>query len=122
MPTLSTWPTLGQMLAHDDLGSVDPVVMNLVVAKGIPSLANLDIGHYVGLADSWAADLLARMAELEDEHSGRPRNTGRMTSTSFGWGWSAGTSTWCLVSPIGKINGTSLRFCTPILRTCFSMA
>ena len=54
-----SWPTVDQLVAlpNDELAKVDPVVMNLVVAKGIPALGNLDIGHYVGLADHWAAEI-----------------------------------------------------------------
>jgi hypothetical protein len=50
-PGGESWPTAEQLLglSNDELGQVDPVVMNLAVAKGIPSLASLDIGHYVRL-------------------------------------------------------------------------
>lgn len=53
------WPTVDQLLSlsNEELGSVDPVVMNLVVAKGVPALADLDIGHYVQLADRWAGEI-----------------------------------------------------------------
>jgi hypothetical protein len=54
-----SWPTVDRFLSmpNDELGKVDRVVMNLVVAQGIPSLAYLDIGHYVRLADEWAAHI-----------------------------------------------------------------
>jgi hypothetical protein len=54
-----SWPSVDQFvsLPNDELGKVDPVVMNLVVAKGIPSLADLDIRDHVRLADQWAADI-----------------------------------------------------------------
>jgi len=54
-----SWPRVDNFLSlsNDELGKVDPVVMNLVVAKGIPFLADLDIGRYVRLADGWAADV-----------------------------------------------------------------
>ena len=47
------------------MGRVDPVVMNLAVAKGIPALADLDIGHYVRLADQWAAEIRERLPGFE---------------------------------------------------------
>jgi hypothetical protein len=54
-----SWPAAERFLglSNEELGRVDPVVMNLAVAKGIPSLANLDIGRYVRLADQWAAEI-----------------------------------------------------------------
>ena len=57
------WPTVDQLvsLPNEELGQVDPVVLNLVVATGIPSRADLDIGHYVCLADQWAADIERRI-------------------------------------------------------------
>ncbi|MGA2069068.1 MAG: transglutaminase family protein [Thermoguttaceae bacterium] len=62
-----SWPTAEQLLAlsNEELGRVDLVVMNLAVAKGLPSLAELDIGRYVRLADEWANDLRARMPAWE---------------------------------------------------------
>jgi len=53
------WPAAERFLglSNTELGRVDPVVMNLAVAKGIPSLADLDIGRYVRLADQWAAEI-----------------------------------------------------------------
>ena len=48
MVDLSSKPALEQMLAlsDEDFAKIDPLIMNLVVAQGIPSLANLDIEHY----------------------------------------------------------------------------
>ncbi len=71
-----SWPTLGQLLclSNHELATVDPVVMNLVVAKGIPALADLDIGHYVRLADQWADDLRNRMPALEADFHAAPRD------------------------------------------------
>ena len=57
MVTRDSWLTLGQIMAFDDFRQVDPVVMNLTVAKGIPALAELDIEHYVQLADKWADEI-----------------------------------------------------------------
>ena len=61
-------------LSNDELGKVDPVVMNLVVAKGIPALSDLDIGRYVRMADAWAADLRGRMPALELEFHKTPQD------------------------------------------------
>jgi hypothetical protein len=74
-PARASWPTVEKFLAVPDaeLRSVDPVVMNLVVAKGIPALADLDIERYVRLADEWAKDLLARMRTKEKEFFRTPQ-------------------------------------------------
>ncbi len=68
------WPTVAQFLAYSDeaLAGVDPVVANLVVAKGIPALSGLDIGRYVRLADEWAADLQSKMPAEEAEFRRAP--------------------------------------------------
>lgn len=63
-------------LSDEELSRVDPVVMNLVVAKGIPALADLDIGRYVRLADEWAADLRAHMVAKEPEFYRTPQDWG----------------------------------------------
>jgi hypothetical protein len=70
-----SWSRVDQFLAltNEELGEVDPVVMNLLVAKGIPSLADLNIGDYVRVVDEWAADLLARMPVLEVEFRQTPK-------------------------------------------------
>ena len=62
-----SWPTPEQFLglSNEELGKVDPVVMNLAVAKGIPSLAELDIGRYVRLADQWAAEVRRYLPDCE---------------------------------------------------------
>lgn len=73
---MTPWPTLYQMLAMTDaeLSAVDPVAMNLIVASGLPALADLDIGHYVRLADAWADDLRRRMPALEAEFHKAPQD------------------------------------------------
>ncbi len=48
--------------------------MNLVVAKGIPCFANLDIGHYVRLADQWASDIRQRLPGAEGHFHRSPEN------------------------------------------------
>ncbi len=52
-------------LTDDELARVDPVVMNLLVAKSIPSLADLDIPRYQALADEWAEAVRQRLPGAE---------------------------------------------------------
>lgn len=54
--------TLGQLVAMrpDELAAIDPVAMNLIVAKGIPSLAELDIRHYQDIVNGWVTDFTQR--------------------------------------------------------------
>jgi hypothetical protein len=70
------WPNVVELLSlsSEELGALDPVVMNLAVAKGITTLADLDIGHYVRLADRWADDLRGRMPALEAEFHKSPQD------------------------------------------------
>jgi hypothetical protein len=62
-----SWPTVEQLvsLPKEDIGNIDPVVMDLAVARGIPALADLDIGRYVRLADEWADDLRGRIPAMD---------------------------------------------------------
>lgn len=78
MQDRQSWPTVDELigLSPEKLRGVDPVVLNLVVAKGIPTLADLDVGHYVRIADEWAADLRARMPVLEEEFYAEPQHWG----------------------------------------------
>ena len=66
-PSRGTEPSLGQFLclSDEELRNSDPLVMNLVVAKGIPCFAELDVGHYVRLVDGWASDIRKRLAGAE---------------------------------------------------------
>jgi hypothetical protein len=61
-------------LTDPELSALDPVVMNLSVAREIPSLADLDIGHYVSVVDGWAADLHNRMPVLEADFRKTPED------------------------------------------------
>lgn len=47
-------------LTEEQLAAVDPLAMNLIVAKGLPALAHLDIVHYQQLVDGWVLDLNRR--------------------------------------------------------------
>ncbi|MBA3314193.1 MAG: hypothetical protein H0T47_13025 [Planctomycetaceae bacterium] len=60
-------------LSDEELTAVDPLVMNLLVAKGIPSQANLDIERYRRMADQWATDIARRLPELEREFHATPQ-------------------------------------------------
>ena len=67
-----------QLLACSDveLARVDPLVMNLLVAKSIPSLADLDIARYQKLADQWA-DGIRLACRGRSGSSKRRQGTGR---------------------------------------------
>jgi hypothetical protein len=52
-------------MADEELEAVDPVVMNLVIARGIPSLSDLEIEKYVRQVDRWADDLRRRTPRCE---------------------------------------------------------
>ncbi|AGA28339.1 transglutaminase family protein [Singulisphaera acidiphila] len=56
-----------QLLACSDaeLARIDPLVMNLLVAKSIPILADLDIARYQKLADQWAEAVRRRLPAAE---------------------------------------------------------
>jgi hypothetical protein len=54
--------SLSDLLAMPDeaLAAVDPLAMNLVVAKGIPSLADLCIGRCQEIVNAWVRDFIER--------------------------------------------------------------
>lgn len=52
-------------LSEVELAQVDPVEMNLLVAKSIPSLDGLDIGHYQRMADNMAEDVRQKLLHAE---------------------------------------------------------
>lgn len=54
-------------LSDQDLGRVDPVVRNLLVAKGIPSLAHLDIPDYQRRCDEWSDVIWDWLPRAEQE-------------------------------------------------------
>lgn len=43
-----------------ELAAVDPLAMNLIVAKGIPTLASINIAHYQGIINGWVKDFTTR--------------------------------------------------------------
>jgi hypothetical protein len=63
-----------QLLAcsDDEFARVDPLVMNLLVAKSIPSLADLDLPRYQRQADQWAEDVRQRLPAAEQVFWQRP--------------------------------------------------
>jgi len=65
-----------KLLACSDaeLARVDPLVMNLLVAKSIPSLADLDIPRYQRQADQWAEDIRRRLPGAEKVYRRTPQN------------------------------------------------
>ena len=52
-------------MSNEELTHIDPVEMNLLVARSIPSLSKLDIGFYQRNWDEWAAGVRARMPGAE---------------------------------------------------------
>jgi len=59
-------------LSDAELAQVDAVAMNLLVAKGIPSLCDLDVGKYQRLADEWAAAFLDWLPARESVYWRQP--------------------------------------------------
>jgi len=53
-------------VADAELARVDPLAMNLLVAKSIPSLAHLDIRRYQQRADEWAEETRKRLPGAEE--------------------------------------------------------
>lgn len=60
-------------MSDADLDRVDIVAMNLIIAKGIPSLTGIDIRRYQRLADLWASDIARRLPDLEGEFRAAPQ-------------------------------------------------
>src|SRR5712692_1646703 len=63
-----------ELLSKSDaeLARVDPLEMNLLVAKAIPSLADLDIPYYQDLADRWAAEVAQQLPAAEERYHQMP--------------------------------------------------
>lgn len=66
--------TLGQLLAMEpsELAAVDPLVMNLIVAKGIPALAHIEIRCYQDIVNGWATDFARRCLPCWEPYSHQP--------------------------------------------------
>jgi hypothetical protein len=80
-------------LSDRELARVDPIEMDLIVAKGIPELATLDIASYTRAVDEWAARIDA--ANRRSEPSSRNDPTYRV-SREF---WMAGGMAVALAGP-----------------------
>lgn len=113
-------PTVDVLLVHSDeeLAHFDPVAMNLIVARGIPSLAHLNIDSYVAMADEWARDLWHRLPALEVQFYESPADW-QHDLAFFRLGLVAWYAESCWASSTAR-TGTSV-FCIPIQVTCFSM-
>ena len=59
-------------LSEEELAAVDPLVMNLAVAKGLPCFAGLEIDGYAHAADEWAADIRRRLPGAEGKFRRSP--------------------------------------------------
>jgi hypothetical protein len=60
--------------SNPELARVDPLEMNLLVAKGIPQLAHLDIPRYQRTADKWAAEARRAMRSFEGQFHAAPQD------------------------------------------------
>jgi len=60
---------LGDVIGKSDtfLASVDPLELNLLVAREIPACRDLAVAEYQRTADAWATDLAARLVTFEDQ-------------------------------------------------------
>jgi len=67
-------PTLWQLLALDDaaLEQTDVVLLNLAVAKGIPSFADLDVARYVHIVDDWTRQFRQVLPGMEQQFRKTP--------------------------------------------------
>lgn len=59
-------------LSNEELARIDPVVLNLTIAKGVPALADLDMDRYVRLADRWAEDIERRVPGCDESFGHSP--------------------------------------------------
>ena len=59
-----------------DLAAVDPLEMNLAAARGVPSLAGLDVPRYKRQADAWAGEISRRLPGYEQEFRKAPGDWG----------------------------------------------
>jgi hypothetical protein len=59
--------TLGELVGmpNEMLAKVDPLEMNLLVAKVLPHFRDLDIARYAKIVDDWAADFRMQLGECE---------------------------------------------------------
>ena len=53
--------------SNSQLAVIDPLEMNLIVAKGIPAFSHLNIAEYKAQANYWAADVASLLCEKEPQ-------------------------------------------------------
>jgi hypothetical protein len=82
------------------LARVDPLVMNLIVARGIPALEHLDINRYAKIVDDWATRIDAANKSAEPYSKGEPAY---LVSREF---WMAGGMAVMLAGPAFGIRYT----------------
>ena len=63
-------------LSDAGLAAVDPLELNLAVAKGVPSLAHLGVTHYRLQADAWAGAIKSRLPGWERAFHKAPQDWG----------------------------------------------
>lgn len=83
-----------------ELANVDPLVMNLIVARGIPEVGNLDIPKYAKIVDAWASQIEAANRAAEPLSKNDPAY---LVSREF---WLAGGMAVMLAGPAFGISYT----------------
>jgi hypothetical protein len=72
--TVAAGQAVWQLLALGDaaLESTDLVLLNLTVARGVPSLANLDVARYASVVDEWTQAFARELPRLERTFASTP--------------------------------------------------
>ena len=70
MPVSMLEDLIGQ--SDSVLAAIDPLELNLLVARGLPACRDLPIESYQRTADGWAVDLASRLARFEDQFHESP--------------------------------------------------
>lgn len=69
------WTLPGLIRLPDvELGRIDPLLMNIVVARGIPARVGLDVARHSRQVNGWALDLARRAPALEEEFWRAPQD------------------------------------------------
>lgn len=68
------FPTERELLGMTDeeLAQIDCILMNLIIAKGLPVLSHIEIGDYLQVVDDWGSDLARRLPLMEREFQDTP--------------------------------------------------
>jgi hypothetical protein len=90
-------------MSDEQLGRMDPVEVNLIVARGIPGLESLDIPKYRRQVDEWARVIKARLDAGESHERDSPayRHDPDL--------WRAGAMAIALAGPLANIKYTTER-------------